>query len=72
MLFPASFTVIYSVISSAYCYLFVYFCKLLQVVFKKGNLLFLGDVSTALIRLHPCALSTKTVESLQHKYCPKK
>lgn len=51
-----------SFISAAvYCYLFVNFSKLLQVVFKKGNLLFLDDISPTIVRLHPCALSTETV-----------
>lgn len=44
-------------------YLLVNFSKLLQVVFKEGNLLFLGDIPYAVIRLHPCALLTKKVVS---------
>ena len=40
-------------------YLFVNFSKLLQVVFKKGNLLFLGDIPSAVIWLHPCTLSAQ-------------
>lgn len=42
-------------------YLLVNFSKLLQVVFKEGNLLFLGEIPYAVIRLHPCALLTKKV-----------
>lgn len=44
------------------CYLFVNFSKLLQVVFKKGNLLFLGNIPSAVIWLHPCTLSTQQWE----------
>lgn len=40
-------------------YLLVNFSKLLQVVFQEGNLLFLGDIPAAVIRLHPCTLSTQ-------------
>lgn len=52
-----------------YWYLLVNFSKLLQVVFQKGNLLFLGDISPAIIRLPPCTLSTETEEILGHEYC---
>lgn len=46
--------------SSAH-YLFVNFCKLVQVVFKKGDLLFLHDISSTII-IHLCTLPTETVE----------
>lgn len=59
MLFPS----LQFISAAAYCYLFVNLCKLLQVVFKKGNLLFLGDISPAIIRLHPCMLSRETEEA---------
>lgn len=49
-------------------YLFVNLRKLVQVVFKKGNLLFLGEVSSRIIRLQQRTLSTKAAETLQHKY----
>lgn len=52
-----------------YSYLFVNFSKLLQVVFKKGNLLFLGNISPTIIRLNPCTLSTETIGALKHRYC---
>lgn len=40
------------------------FSKLLQVVFKKGNLLFLSDIPSAVIWLHPCTLSTQQRRTL--------
>lgn len=49
------------------CYLFVDLCKLVQVVFKKGNLLFLGDVSASIIRLHLCTLSIKKGDEIENR-----
>lgn len=62
MLFWVSFTIIYSFISAAHRYLLVNFCKLVQVVFEKGNLLFLGDISPTIILLHLCTLSTEKAQ----------
>lgn len=57
--------------AAVYRYLLVNFSKLLQVVFQKGNLLFLGYISPTIIRLQPYTLSTETEEILGHEYSQK-